>query len=388
MLVKLVAVKGAGARREILLKRPRTVIGRKTGCSIRIPSALVSRTHCEVLMTDGRHVTVRDLGSANGTFVNGSRIRERQLRSGDQLGVGPITFLVQVSGTPKPSDAPTDQIVPNFESDDGASGFVRVDESEAAGDDPRFFSADDAIDDADGVIEAEIVEAQEGGSADAMPEFVPSDDAESEPAFFVAADAASPANAAPDLAALEGEAAFEVPRERTRDTAPSPQHRSAARPGGSARVTAGRLARLGARLLDGLILVVAAFVSALVIGLPIGFLVGAASHDAQAGGLFGAIGIQIGCIIGMLGISIYQWVLLVRDGQTIGKRMARIQVIRCEDGHPPSFVHGVLLRSWLNALLSQLTCGVYGLVDILFIFREDRRCIHDYLAGTMVVQAG
>jgi uncharacterized RDD family membrane protein YckC len=43
-----------------------------------------------------------------------------------------------------------------------------------------------------------------------------------------------------------------------------------------------------------------------------------------------------------------------------------------------------LLRSWLNTLIGIIP--FYGLVDVLFIFREDKRCIHDLIAGTHVVQ--
>ena len=45
----------------------------------------------------------------------------------------------------------------------------------------------------------------------------------------------------------------------------------------------------------------------------------------------------------------------------------------------------VLLRVVVNGLLGFIP--LYGVVDILFIFREDRRCIHDLIAGTVVVNA-
>jgi hypothetical protein len=53
-----------------------------------------------------------------------------------------------------------------------------------------------------------------------------------------------------------------------------------------------------------------------------------------------------------------------------------------------SFVTGVLLRNWLFMLLQYIPGlgSVSGLVDPLFIFRADRRCIHDFVAGTKVIQ--
>jgi pSer/pThr/pTyr-binding forkhead associated (FHA) protein len=44
---------------------------------------------------------VRDLGSANGTIVNGKKIKEAVIQPGDQLRIGPIGFVVQVDGKPE-----------------------------------------------------------------------------------------------------------------------------------------------------------------------------------------------------------------------------------------------------------------------------------------------
>jgi uncharacterized RDD family membrane protein YckC len=58
------------------------------------------------------------------------------------------------------------------------------------------------------------------------------------------------------------------------------------------------------------------------------------------------------------------------------------------DGAPVNFVSGVLLRNWLMMLLQQMPVVnlILPLLDALFIFREDRRCIHDLIAGTKVIQ--
>lgn len=89
----------------------------------------------------------------------------------------------------------------------------------------------------------------------------------------------------------------------------------------------------------------------------------------------------------LLGLSIYQWILLTQTGQSLGKRWTRIKVVRT-NGQPADFVHVVLLRIWVMGMVQGLAggCGsILGLVDVLFIFREDRRCIHDHLADTKVV---
>lgn len=52
-----------------------------------------------------------------------------------------------------------------------------------------------------------------------------------------------------------------------------------------------------------------------------------------------------------------------------------------------SHVHAFVLRSFVNGLIGAIPCigSIYALVDIVFIFREDRRCLHDLLASTVVV---
>ncbi|MBN2573882.1 MAG: RDD family protein [Deltaproteobacteria bacterium] len=98
----------------------------------------------------------------------------------------------------------------------------------------------------------------------------------------------------------------------------------------------------------------------------------------------GAMGIGFLC---MLGIMVYQWVLISQTGQTIGKRATGIRIERI-DGSPVNFGTGVVLRNWVMKLIGALPyLGVaIQIVDCLFIFREDRRCIHDHIAGTRVVR--
>jgi pSer/pThr/pTyr-binding forkhead associated (FHA) protein len=72
----------------------RTVkIGRALECEISIPEARLSRRHAELVIEDGRLV-VRDLDSSNGTYHNGNRIREAELRHGDLLALDTLSFRV------------------------------------------------------------------------------------------------------------------------------------------------------------------------------------------------------------------------------------------------------------------------------------------------------
>ena len=85
------------------LTRARTVIGRGSDADITIADAGSSRKHAEVLW-DGDHAMLRDLGSTNGTKLNGQRIREAQLSSDMVITIGrtDLTFqVVPVSQAPR-----------------------------------------------------------------------------------------------------------------------------------------------------------------------------------------------------------------------------------------------------------------------------------------------
>ncbi|MBK1734778.1 hypothetical protein CKO15_05635 [Halorhodospira abdelmalekii] len=71
----------------------RTVFGRDSGCDVVLQSAEVSRRHAEVVV-EGMGLKVRDLGSANGTYVNGKRVTESPLRGGDELRFDQSRFRV------------------------------------------------------------------------------------------------------------------------------------------------------------------------------------------------------------------------------------------------------------------------------------------------------
>lgn len=86
----------------ILISRPKYLIGRADDCHLRPSSAGVSRHHCAVIL-EGDEVLVRDLGSSNGTFVNGTRIAgAHSLTSGDLILIGPLKFEVLIENEQAP----------------------------------------------------------------------------------------------------------------------------------------------------------------------------------------------------------------------------------------------------------------------------------------------
>jgi pSer/pThr/pTyr-binding forkhead associated (FHA) protein len=80
---------------------PRTIrtVGRAHGADVVLEAPLVSRMHCR--LESGRDqgdeqdvLVVVDLGSTNGTFVNGHRVERSKLKDGDRLRVGRVEFAV------------------------------------------------------------------------------------------------------------------------------------------------------------------------------------------------------------------------------------------------------------------------------------------------------
>lgn len=96
--VKLLVLMADGSRKEIPLAHGKYIIGRKTDATLRVPLASVSREHAE-LVVEPSQVSVRDLGSSNGTFCNNVRVEKTALAAGDVLGIGPACrFVVEIDG--------------------------------------------------------------------------------------------------------------------------------------------------------------------------------------------------------------------------------------------------------------------------------------------------
>src|SRR4029077_672634 len=79
------------------------VVGRKEDCDLRLEHKSVSKMHCVIVKTDGL-LFLRDLGSTNGTRVNGQRVRRAALLPNDQVTIANFKFKVHL-GPDEPSVA-------------------------------------------------------------------------------------------------------------------------------------------------------------------------------------------------------------------------------------------------------------------------------------------
>jgi uncharacterized RDD family membrane protein YckC len=140
---------------------------------------------------------------------------------------------------------------------------------------------------------------------------------------------------------------------------------------------AGRGTRLGATLID-------AVLAGLVFGLLA--LVSPINVFKPNAGL-GILLVQ-NVVLGFILFLIVHGYLIATRGQTVGKALLKIRIVR-SDGSPASFARIVGLRYLTTSVLAAIPVvgTIYGLVDVLLIFRASRRCLHDQIADTIVVTA-
>ncbi|MFW5968112.1 MAG: RDD family protein [Persicimonas sp.] len=98
------------------------------------------------------------------------------------------------------------------------------------------------------------------------------------------------------------------------------------------------------------------------------------------------IAVAVG-LLGGLGLLIYNLSRLQSHGQTLGKQVFNIRIVRANSFRPVSLTRLVGLR-YLPIYLGSnvpLIGGFLGLFDVLMIFAKDRRCLHDHIADTTVI---
>ena len=89
------------------LTKDLTLVGRTEDCDVRFDHKSVSKLHCVLVKTDGL-VLLRDLGSTNGTRVNGQRVRRAALLPNDHLAIAAFRYQVKFGDVPDDSDERAD----------------------------------------------------------------------------------------------------------------------------------------------------------------------------------------------------------------------------------------------------------------------------------------
>jgi uncharacterized RDD family membrane protein YckC len=146
----------------------------------------------------------------------------------------------------------------------------------------------------------------------------------------------------------------------------------------SEKPLASRWARLGASIIDSIIM--------LVIILPVMYFTGGFEGMME--------GVQPGFVysfgIAVLGIIVFfaiNYRYLVTNGQTIGKKVLEIKIVDL-NGNVPVFQPQLVIRYAVYMLPGQIPVvgQIFSIINILFIFGKEKRCIHDLVAKTKVVK--
>jgi pSer/pThr/pTyr-binding forkhead associated (FHA) protein len=105
MDVKLHLIKGNPKGKVLEVPQGTLKVGRAEDSDLIIASTRVSRHHCEIT-NDGTTLALRDLGSGNGSRVNGAKVQQQTLKAGDEVQIGPLTFVVAIDGVRERKAAP------------------------------------------------------------------------------------------------------------------------------------------------------------------------------------------------------------------------------------------------------------------------------------------
>ena len=138
-----------------------------------------------------------------------------------------------------------------------------------------------------------------------------------------------------------------------------------------------RGSRFLAALIDGLI--------GIAIAVPFWFVSGMWDFIA-AGASAPLIYILAGGVYGFIGFVLVHYYFLNKNGQTVGKKILKIRITGTDDqlkGAPQLLTKRYLPITIVSMI--PLLGSLLMLVNLLFIFRKDRRCVHDLIAGTKVV---
>jgi pSer/pThr/pTyr-binding forkhead associated (FHA) protein/uncharacterized RDD family membrane protein YckC len=330
--LKFIPAKG-DEEKEIELEGELVTLGRGPNNTVTLEDQAASRNHAEIA-ADAPGFIIKDLGSSNGTWVNRERIESHRLIDGDEIKIGGTTL---VFSDPHPEEA-----------------TVLVDLA--------------------GIQDAEVTHVQ-SIPAPVSPQAPPSAPPVQPPPPPVA-----PAPAVPPqvVSPPPMPAAPVAPPPPPVAAAPAAIRASSAKASGEVALPVGETAgfgiRLGAFLIDSIILSIAV----MIIMIPTGVLVAVIAPKSQ--GLAAVMSI-LGWLLGMavwIGYLLVPW---ARSGITPGKKLLKLKIVG-EDGVEPLGYKKAGLR-FLGYMASGMILGV-GFIMVAFI--EGHKGLHDMIAGTRVIK--
>mgnify|MGYP006281062749 CR=1 FL=1 len=109
---RLTVLEGPSTGQEYLLNKLRNSIGRSTKNSVVVPDETMSRQHMEVIQQPDDTYSIKDLQSVNGTYLNGTKIREADLFHGDRIEVGETVLQFVIPGESPRSEHRNRRLVP------------------------------------------------------------------------------------------------------------------------------------------------------------------------------------------------------------------------------------------------------------------------------------
>lgn len=116
-------IRGGGRSRQADLNPDGAVIGRDPACDVVIASPEISRRHAKIFQTSSGQWTIKDLGSSNGTFVNGGRVESCPISPGDIIEIGPVHLSLGQEPERQTAAAPPSQLPKIIVEDFGTEVF-------------------------------------------------------------------------------------------------------------------------------------------------------------------------------------------------------------------------------------------------------------------------
>lgn len=343
------------------LKARETTIGRGKDCEVVVDDAAASRNHCKVVQSPQGYLLV-DANSANGTWVRQQRVTELLLKEGDQIRIGKTLLQIEKLGDSEGTLLLDIPAMGQLQKPAPAPHVAAPPPPQAAAPPPPPTRPVAPAPPPEPRPEPRPAPERAAPTRPAPPPPAPPPPAA--PAYRPAPPPARPVAPAPPAPA------YAPPQRQAPAYAPAPPPANDWETPASEMETAGFFPRLGAYLIDALILTVALSI----VIVPIVFLAGRVLlENPSLMMLFYLVGAVAG-----FGYPLYFW---ATQGATPGKKILNLRVVR-EDGVEPI--------GWATAALRVVGYIVSGMVCyvgfLMIAFTREKKGLHDMIAKTRVVK--